>query len=257
MSLAEVERGELVEPEVDLSTLTLDELGAVANAEHAAVGSSIDEAAHHMAMSLLHAIRAGQALTLAREMVEEGRWTEWLTNNVDISQSLAMRYVRYAHYEQVLREANVPLNADTALRYLKGLAPVRVATPRRTDPAVIAEAQRLRAGGLSFKAIGELLGLNASTIQSNLTASEESRRRRAKNSRRHAAARRALAEQERRAERDRLAKTGTENQQEIYRLIRRAAKLADIEGGLADVVRPLMKAEEQILAAIDRSEHGS
>lgn len=81
--LPELEMAEVVD-EVDLSTLTLDELAERANAEHAACGEAIER-------GLAHALRAGATLNAARLHVRNGQWLQWIRDNTDMSPYDAVR----------------------------------------------------------------------------------------------------------------------------------------------------------------------
>jgi phage N-6-adenine-methyltransferase len=69
--------------------LSLDELADVANEEHlqcvAAMGSVLE-----------HAIKAGDALALAKAQLKHGEWLQWLGANFNASQVTASAYMRVA-----------------------------------------------------------------------------------------------------------------------------------------------------------------
>lgn len=68
---------------------TLDELAAVAVAEHEAYE-------RESASALAHAIRCGEALNAAKVQLKHGEWLPWLAENFPASQWTAQAYMRLA-----------------------------------------------------------------------------------------------------------------------------------------------------------------
>jgi hypothetical protein len=95
---------------------TLMALAREANRAHRKV-SQTEEAA------LEAAIRAGRALQDAYQLVPQGRWTQWVVDNCEMSMASVRAYRRFAHYETDLR-ATGARSIGEAKRILAGLAPI-------------------------------------------------------------------------------------------------------------------------------------
>jgi len=179
------------------------DLASAINQEHALVYQATIDA-------LDHAIRCGQFLLEAREQVPDGKWTEWIEANLNIAVSAATRYQRIATYREHLLAAEVrPKSINAAMTYLRDLdvpsLPHNRAGKRPTFDVV--EARRLRDLGMTYRDIGEIVGVSDSAVQHQLDPELSARRK----VRRRAEAKDRRATEKARTEReanDRILKEG-------------------------------------------------
>jgi transposase len=163
--------------------LTLAELAAIANRSHAAHAGALRE-------GLEHAVKAGEALRQARDIIGHGGWLKWLAENFRGSQSTARRYMRCAEHKDRL---SGHMTTQDAMEVLLGLPAERtIAAP----DAVRAEAVALVNNGVSYDAAAKTLGVSHSTVHrwANPEKASQWRRQTAERDRK---AREALAKQER------------------------------------------------------------
>ena len=94
--------------ELDLNTIATE-----INGEHAACF----EAAR---ATLAHAIRAGELLQQAKELLKHGEWAPWLAENCEFSARTARNYMRLAEHKNELakRQDNAILTVSGALALL-------------------------------------------------------------------------------------------------------------------------------------------
>jgi hypothetical protein len=94
-------------------TLSLADLAAHIRSEHEAVCQSARQ-------TLQHAIKAGELLLQAKQLVDHGRWSDWLAHHCDVSQRSAQAYMRLAKNRNVLAKAqsSADLTIDEALQVL-------------------------------------------------------------------------------------------------------------------------------------------
>lgn len=243
----------------DLSTLTLDELASTAVDEYRAASA-------HLAASLDHFIRLGEVMIVVYgRMQTTEEWRAWL-DHVGIGTTVASQAARLATYkDQLPPEAFLPYRSQknelrfpthtSALTYIVGLPPISNRR-RRTDPAVVGEAIRLREAGLPYEEIAQLLNVSTTAVRDwcNPEAYKSRNRRRAKAralaQRQRYAADRALAEKREREERDRLAVTTGGELAKAYAVIRAALKHLDLNRGPDDAIRALHRAEEAVVATM-------
>lgn len=133
----------------------LRELAAAANREHgAAVGAATE--------ALGHAITAGEALLVARDLVPHGEWQQWVYENF-VAPTMATAYMRLARYKHLL-PPDVPLSQLDALRYLRGLP----GTSGNAPPADVAnlkdEGLRLFEAGFKEREVCRILGVGRGTV---------------------------------------------------------------------------------------------
>lgn len=136
---------------------TLDELAATVRREHELCMGA-------MRTTIEHAVRAGEALLLARDLTSPDReWHRWLTANFPKHASTAYSYMRMARYQKMLPK---DLNSVTAANeLLRGLPAVDGGSPRdRVPDARKDDARRLRDQGASYKQIAKQLGASVSTV---------------------------------------------------------------------------------------------
>jgi len=88
-------------------TRSLADLAAHIRSEHEAV-------CHSARQTLQHAIKAGDLLLQAKQLVEHGRWSDWLDHHCDVSQRSAQAYMRLAKNRSVV-EANPQSAADLTI----------------------------------------------------------------------------------------------------------------------------------------------
>lgn len=184
---------------------TLDELANTVRREHAQLVNA-------GAAMIEHAIRAGDALCLAKEQVERGGWDRWLKDEFPDKHPKTLRlYMRVARYQDRVRAAQ-PATLTAAHRLLAGEA-FRPHTDELRE-----EARRLsREEGLSIVEISARLGASKHAIGGWLNpAQAERRRQRMRQESREA--RRALHRQQR----DRAARKAGGSVGEAYALVRKA-----------------------------------
>lgn len=246
---------------VPSSRRSLAELAEIANYEH-------QQVIIHLGSALHHAIKAGEALYEAHLQIgtEEG-WRSWCKENLGISGSTAGRYERLAFYrDQLPPEAFEPYvdaggtvrqpSANRAIEvYIRGLPLIHdIARSRRGSPELRAEVRRLRKQGVTYPDISEMLGISPNTIACYSVPGFEDRqiRKARERLRRRQAARRALAEQEERQRRDRLAKDNGGVLADAYSLVRRAIQKTDA-GNARKALTYLHRAEDEIVKAMKES----
>lgn len=134
---------------------SLAELGEVINREHEAALAAAYS-------SLMHAIRAGEALHAAREQVPRGEWETWIADNCPQVTRMARNYIRLAVYRNRIPEEIE--EASKALMYLRGLPATDGTGPAVHPPAVREEALRLVADGVSLREAGRMLGIGRNCV---------------------------------------------------------------------------------------------
>ena len=107
--------------ELDLNTIATE-----INGEHAACF----EAAR---ATLAHAIRAGELLQQAKELLKHGEWAPWLAENCEFSARTARNYMRLAEHKNELakRQDNAILTVSGALALLAEHTPQAESEPDR------------------------------------------------------------------------------------------------------------------------------
>lgn len=234
-------------PELDLTTATLDELGALAQREATAALSDL-------ASVVRHYLRMGEIIQAARDArPREFDWEAWC-ESLGISARTAQTAMRMAKYRRAIPADCATV--DAAIAYLKGLPDTNTrGKPVPYDPAVRVEAERLIAAGVPVKTASRMLGLSDSTVRHWLYPDRYKETKRAYEERARAARRetklaaKALAAQREREERDRLARTTGGELAELYALVRKAALLAD-KLGMGEVVADIHRAEERVVGAL-------
>lgn len=167
---------------------TLGELAEIANHENAMAIA----AGHRM---FDHAVNAGLALTAAKAQLPHGEWMPWVEANLEIALATASRYMRFAAYQDEIREAMVDPTIRGAERFLRGL-------PRADHCAD--DARLLSEAGVTQEAIAAQLGVSRTTVQCWLNPAFE--RRYKDQARRKAHRRRMAAQTLRERERERAIK---------------------------------------------------
>ncbi len=232
-------------------------IAATINSEHEQVYAAALDA-------LTHAILCGEALQKAREAVPDGEWTRWVDQNLDITDNQAFRYLRIAHYRDVLLSAeHRPQSVRAALDYLRENNMPRLDTSNRRNggryPTFdVDEARRLHSQGMSFGQIGQLLGISSQAVWLQLAPG--ARDKRAKSRRRrwelNKAQRKALVDAERAKA---VARVGG-SVADAYALLRKCAialdraitttsTTAEVDA-LRDALAFTHRAEDQIVAAL-------
>jgi hypothetical protein len=235
--------------EVDLSGLTLDDLAETVRQEHRETERAVSQV-------VLHAIRCGQALLAARPQIEYGEWRDWL-EGVDISQAAASKYMRIAYYKDSLPR-DVRTIAD-AWESVVGRPAVKRSGRPPTPPAMIEDAQKMRADGLTYDAIAERVGAHTMSVYYWLNPDKyaESTRRNEERRRQREQERKALRREE---QAKAVKKFGDKKIDEGYSLIRRALNVLDqaqsdtddreIAGGLREAIAHLQKADAEVLRTL-------
>jgi hypothetical protein len=139
--------------EARLAESTLDELARTIAYEH----GEVTRAANDM---VAHALRAGDALLVARRQLQHGAWGAWLTDNCSLDHSTATWYMRLASYREVV-EHNAASIAD-AKRLLTG-KPSRIKIT--SDPKLREQVEQLRVDGLTWDRISVLTGVPKTTLR--------------------------------------------------------------------------------------------
>ena len=177
-----------------VTTLTTDELVVVIEQEHELV-----EGAASAAIS--HAIRCGLALLEVRKRVPISQWAAWTDENLRIAPTHANRYIRIAYYREHILSSRLT-SITAASTYLRSLSlpPTRgTAGNIRYPDELKKEAKRLHTEGLTYTAIGTLLGVHRYTIRDwvNPEVRKLSRQRQRNRTAKAKAARTALRQKER------------------------------------------------------------
>lgn len=246
--LPEPEAAEVVE-EVDLSTLTLDELAKRATTSHGRVGQ-------HLRQAVARGVEVGLALLAAKDRVEWGEWYSWLESNTPISIQMAGVYMRVAYYRDELPNDGVGLTFPEARRMLSHLPDMPMPARGRVHPRR-GEAVEMVAEGASYELVASLLGVSQSTVfyWCNPEASKNRQRKASERLKRKRAERAALREKEKREERDRLAREKGGNLGKAYDAVRKLQPVIDaaIAEGLPVEARALLvRVEDEIFKALKR-----
>ena len=243
------QEAELVE-DADLSSMSLDELAASANAEHRLVLQSVEEASSVLTVGLVHGIRCGEILVAIRQHLTGG-WKAWADANLEVSYGVAARYIRWFTYRDVIMDAATPLSTETVNDYLTRHSLPAVKGTRSLSSAQDAEIQRLHLKGLGPQEIAGLDGCTREAVRQRLDpqvrakAQERSRRY----ARRQQEAKKALAEKEKA---NAIRKAGG-NISNAYSFVRKAA--AELDAALGDATSPEVRtALRAALAGVHKAE---
>lgn len=232
---------------------TAQGLAGRANEEHALVRRSLED-------SLRHAIACGDLLRQAQEVVPHGMWAAWAAKELNIGRGTMTSYTRLSiHREHVLIEGG-PQSVGGALAHLRMLDVERRPSgkPMSFD---VAEAKRLRAQGLTLKAVGELLGVAVPTLHAHVSPKGQRYKVRMRAAQREKA--KQVREALKRRERDDLAKLRGGSPADTYALIRKALLKATVAIGstenleerreLDSAISSLTHAENAIVRAMQAS----
>jgi len=199
----------------------LGELAAAANHEH----DRVREAGLSM---VEHAIRAGDALRAADELVQAGQWERWLADNFADSAATARLYMRMSRYQDEIRARGID-GVTAARRHLIGRDPHRKGAKPVLPQWMRDEAAEMRAQGISVNRIARELGVSNPTVHrwTNPQAARALNDATQAARRRKRAAERALAEQQQRQQvKRRLRKAGAA-EAELYAM---AERMQDVMG---------------------------
>jgi predicted transcriptional regulator len=231
---------------VDLTGMSLDGLAEFARSEHRRALGAITVAVEH-------AIRAGEALIAIKAEVPSGEWKAWLAENFPSTHSTAVTYMRLAIHQDQVR-ASEERTITGAHKMLVGVPGISRAAWNARPAEQKAEAKALRDEGMTQRQIADLFGVNVSTVKDWLDPTWKRKRMAAKTAarRRQDAARKALAEKERRQERDRLAKAAVGTAETAYSSARRLA--SDLDKALADAAPAQRETLREALALAHKTE---
>jgi hypothetical protein len=246
----------------------LQELAATANREHEATNSAL-------AVALEHAFLCGTALLEAHRLAEEEgiTWENWVNANLLFGPTHVSNYIRFAYYRSELpSEVFLPWidkaghtrqpSLTNALGYVKGLPRIFTTKKANLSAEIKEEVRFLRKQGLTYDAIGELMGINGTTAHRICNPEAEARHKKQtqRRQRTNRSARVALRQQQSATERGRAAKATGDARGEAYSLIRRAAQKTDeasmatsekeVRSALRDALTHLHRAEDAIARAL-------
>jgi hypothetical protein len=224
----------------EFATLTLDELADGARREE-------EQAIQDGLSAIRHFIRAGAFLLEARSRFAHGEWIPWLEQNWDSSITLAQVYMRLARNRELLA-LEQPRTLSEAQRLISGF------TRPQLDPRMVERIRELREAGMSFRDIGESVGMHRDTVRRYADPKVMERdRQRAK--RKTKAYHRAVAQERR--ERD-VREAGGEIAK-AYALVRKALQACELASGedqsrerrqaIRSAMASLYGAEDQLVAA--------
>lgn len=233
----------------------LDTLAETVNREYTLAYDSAVQA-------LEHAIACGEALIEARTLVPDGQWVKWVKENLNINTGTMHRFIRLATYKDELGAAErKPTSINAAIGYLKQIdVPAARSNRNGRKPTFdVEEAKRLHKQGLTYKRIGEILGVSdvAIAYQLNPDAPRKKHIHNARYKQRRNEERKAL---EKATVAKQVAKTGGAVA-EAYSLIRRAeAALEQAQKetkvpnrlSLKEAMSHLHKAEDAVVAALKK-----
>lgn len=235
--------------EVDLSTLTLDELAERANAHHGRVLSSART-------TLAEALIVGDAILALRDRLGDD-WKAWADANLKFSKGARSYYMRLAHYKHLLPSDALGVKEAQAL--LAGLPEVGSSrVGREVYPSAMKRlACTMRADNLSLNEVASRLDVAVDTVRLWTDEGYADRRRKARRDgrRRRTIERRALQEQQKRDERDRLAREKGGNLGKAYDAVRKLQPIIDgaVAEGLSVEARALtVRLEDEIFKALKR-----
>lgn len=92
------------------------------------------EAERQYQSAVQHAIRAGELLNEARDLVPHGSWSTWLAANFDGTAGVANTYMRLAKHRAEIAHAQTITAAVAFLAPAKAQASTVLAAPRDPDP---------------------------------------------------------------------------------------------------------------------------
>lgn len=205
-----------------IEDLNLSQLASTANAEYKLTLASAQSA-------VLHAIRCGEALHRAKELIPLGGWTEWVKANLDITRDQATTYIRLYTYRDELLQPGGPTRLQDARDYLTALqVPVLTGSHffrREMTSDQVDRARRLREDGGSWQAVALAVGVSTDMIRRRLDPVYRQQRKKIKRENK-AKARKAHDALER-EERDRTIKAMEGLVPEAYGYVRRLAQTID------------------------------
>lgn len=95
-----------------ITTNRLNDIAAAVNTEHVLFENAMRE-------SLAHAVKAGELLTEAKQLVSHGEWLKWITDNCQFGERSAQNYMRiYSRFPELAKAQHV---ADLTYREAVGL----------------------------------------------------------------------------------------------------------------------------------------
>lgn len=235
---------------------TLVDLAAQANAEHRACMAAAGSA-------LAHAIRAGEALSAAKEIVDRGNWEGWVGDHVEISPNQVRAYMRLARYQHHLPAHETRITH--AVKYLRGL-PSMDGTGQTYPPELCEEALRLCEAGMSNRQAALMLGINKTTVDRWVRrATGRAGKSNAGQTRQRLARERAQRLAWRKEQRRKAARRTGGSAGAAYAMLRRTAEILDraigetedrdLKGALSRALSDIHKADDAIVEAMGW-EHG-
>jgi len=254
--------------DVDLSTLSLEELAARAETAHEACERSVGLARTQVEDALAHAVSVGEILLAAHAKMPAGEWKSWVKNNLPFSISVSYVYSRLATFRSEVESWAATSDSPSIIGAFRHLTSAGMARPKggrlprhEIDPLFVPQVQALRSQGLSYKEIGKQLGAADATVHRAIDPEYRARRQANQHAyrRRAEAASKALAEKEERDRRTALARNVGGDLSRAYSEVRRLAATIDKALAAADpdqrpAVRDALaythKAEDALVAAM-------
>ena len=171
------------------------------------------------------AIKVGDALLQAKELVGGNGWYKWIDFNMPFDRVACGLFMRVARYKEVIYEAETPVTTiRQAQELLVGLPVVGRGRIRKLQPEATEVIQELRAEGLTVPAIAAQFGVSERTVY-RLQESDGQKTKRAQEAAvKREAAKKAIQEIRQRRERElarKLARTRGGGIQEAYSLAER------------------------------------
>jgi transposase len=240
-------------PHSSLEGLTVDELAEIANTEHRLAKEEADQAKSHLTEAVLHGIASGKALLVVKARIPD-EWAEWTSTKLEFSQASAHRYCRWAYYEDKILAAEVPLNSQSIVHFLRDEPMLPSAAKGKPRPKLVrtpeteAQVKKLAAEGMKLVEIAEVTEISMTTIRVILDPAYDKRRRdrqRAKSRER----REAYAALRRKRQKEAAKRAGGGRLDKAFALIHQYraeidAAILDVEAGREELRQSLLAAQK-------------
>ena len=238
------QEAEFVE-DVDLASMSLDELAARINLGCVAVGRVLR-------ITYAYGVQVGEALLEARSRHKgNGDWVAWCESNLETDYRTVAQYMRWAYYKDHLPTDGLA-SQKAVQEALSGLPPVpRVTRRNAIDDFTRDEAKRLWSEGTPKAQIADKLGIHVESVYRILTPgfAEKHRKNNIRKQRRRREAQLALKEKERTD----AIKKASGNISAAYGYVRKAA--VELDAALGDATSGEVRtALRTALASVHKAE---